>query len=202
MSARAFSIVVCVLLELSLRPAPVWAQSPEVTLADLDGSVIAITSVFQEKIIRNGEVRYPRLHTVWRITVGPGATVATSAQSTSVLPDGRSKVGQRKTGVYDLGKPQKGTARHDTVWVFADASLTRLRVFGDAGGDKMTIAFTRNDSGLHCTLSYPMTPEVGVGKIRKESAVDGTPIQILEYKLVSSTCQIAKGKEPVAAQKK
>jgi hypothetical protein len=38
----------------------------------------------------------------------------------------------------------------------------------------------------------PMARESGVGQIAKESAIDSTPIQILGFKLTSSSCSVAR----------
>jgi hypothetical protein len=67
-----------------------------------------------------------------------------------------------------------------------------LSVFPGAGGQKVTIAFTRGPDGLSCTFSRPLAPETGVGKIHKPSTIDGKPIQILEFKELSSSCHVAK----------
>jgi len=168
------------------------AHGQTVTLADLQGVVVDISAVVQERIIRSGQTMYPRLNIVGQLKVGPEDSLTQSFQTTSRLPDGRSKAGPHRSRTFTLGKPQI-VAGYDTLWLFSDGSLIRLQVHGQggaAGGNKMMIAFTRGQNDLGCTLSYPMTPEVGVGKIRKPSSVDGVPIQILEFKMVSSTCRV------------
>ena len=91
-----------------------------------------------------------------------------------------------------LGQPQKAGDGDDVLWLFSDGGLVRLRVHGNggAGGQLMRIAFTRGQDGLQCSFSFPMAPESGVGQIRKRSVIDGKPIQILEFKQVSSSCRV------------
>jgi hypothetical protein len=117
--------------------APAWSQA--VTLADLQGAVVHVGSVYQEKIVRNGRTICPELHTVGSIRVGPGESVITTFTS-SVDVSGRSRVGQTLSGTYALSQPKKTRAGDDTVWIFANGSLVRLRVYnagGGAGGNKM-----------------------------------------------------------------
>jgi hypothetical protein len=185
MSTRALWLTV----GLSLSPASASGQTT--ALSDLQGAVVDVSAVIQEKIIRNGETMFPRLHIAGRVAVEAEDRIATWFRTTSRLPDGRTKVGTPRQAVFTLGKPQK-TSMGDTVWLFSEDTLVRLRVYGGAGGEKMTIAFAPGQGGVGCTLAFPMMPEVGVGQIRKGSAVDGTPIQILEFKMLSSTCRVSK----------
>ena len=180
-------------LTLGLLFIAIPASAQGVTMADLNGATIQLGAVFQEKIIRNGQTMYPKLHFTGQVTVA-GNTITANAQATSVLPDGRTKVGAARSGTHTIGMPGKSAQGDDTVWVFSNGSLTRLRVHraGGAGGSKMTISFRRGPGGLLCNLSFPMARETGVGEIRKDAAVDDAPIKILEYKQISSSCQVAK----------
>lgn len=184
------SIVSACFLAFTLAPSA-WAQ--EVTLAELEGAIIDINAVHQEKIIRNGQLRSPELHTTGHLTIGAGSVITVQLQSSSVGPWG-TRVGPARSGTQTIGKPGKDSQGNDIVWVFSNGSLTRLRVYhtGGEGGQKMTIAFSRGPDGLRCTFSMPMARENGVGMIRKDAAVDDAPIQILEFRPVSSSCKVAK----------
>jgi hypothetical protein len=173
-------------------PSPAWSQP--VTLADIRGAVIDVSSVAQEKIRRSDRILSLQIRTTGQLTVGSGDTVAQSFQSSAIFPDGRTRGGQQRSGTFTLGRPKKTTTGDDAIWLFSNASLVRLSVHGKggAGGQKMTIAFTRGPDGLRCRFSMPMARESGVGDIRKDSAVDTTPIQILEFKQVSSSCRVTK----------
>jgi hypothetical protein len=171
---------------------PAWGQA--VTLAELQGAVLDVSAVHQEKMIRNGQTLYPRIHTTGQVTVGPGDTVTQSFQNTAVFPDGRTRAGPQRSGTFTLGKPKTTAVGDDALWLFSNGSLVRLRVHGrgGAGGHKMTIAFRRTPGGLTCAFSMPMARETGVGEIRKDAEIDGSRIQILEFKRISSSCRVAK----------
>jgi hypothetical protein len=188
---RVISAFACTVL-LMMRSAAVSGQ--EITFADLQGAAIDVHAVIQEKIIRDGQTRFPRLNIIGHLAVGPGETIATTFQTDAYSrTTGVTKTGPRKSAVHTLGQPQKAGDGDDVLWLFSDASLVRLRVHGEggAGGQMMRIAFTRGPDGLRCSFSFPMAPENGVGQIRKRSVIDGKPIQILEFKQVSSSCRVA-----------
>jgi hypothetical protein len=97
------------------------------------------------------------------------------------------------SGTFTLNKPTKNRAGDDLVWLFTNGSLVRLRVHGGgSGGQKLTIAFRRGSDGLHCAFSMPMARENGTGAIRKGSAIDGVPVEILSFQPVSSSCRVSK----------
>jgi hypothetical protein len=176
---------------VTLSPSA-WAEA--VSLADLEGAAIDISSVHQEKIIRNGQLRSPELHTTGHLTIGAGGTVTAQFQSTAVGAFG-TRVGATRSGTHTIGKPGKDNQGNDVVWIFANGTLTRLRVHhaGGEGGQKMTFVFRRSPDGLRCSFSMPFARETGgAGEIRKDAAVDGAPIQILEFRPVSSSCSVAK----------
>jgi hypothetical protein len=176
---------------VTLSPSA-WAQA--VSLTDLEGAVIDISAVHQEKIVRNGQLRSPELHTTGHLTIAAGGAVTAQFQSTAVGPRG-TRVGATRSGTHVIGQPGKDSQGNDTVWVFSNGTLTRLKVHhaGGEGGQKVTIAFRRGPDGLHCSFSMPFARETGgAGEIRKDAAVDGAPIQILEFRPVSSSCSVAK----------
>jgi hypothetical protein len=173
--------------------APAVAET--VTLAELQGIRIVFSSVHRERLIRNGEDFYVDLHTSGHVTVGPGETVTSSITSASVR-NGRSRPGRTLSGTFILGKPRNsgGGGGGDTVWLFSEGNLTRLRVYsdGEGGGQKLNVSFRRTPEGLRCSFSMPFARQDGQGSIRKGSAIDGVPITILEWKPISSSCQMTK----------
>jgi hypothetical protein len=178
---------------LTLLSVPAWSQ--EVTVTDVLGATINVTSTYREKIVRNGRTIPVELRTKGTIKIGQDKAVTSTFQSTATnLNNGRTRTGPEFTNTNALDKPSTGAA--DQVWTFADGSLVRLRVYtGDEseGGQKLTISFTRTSNGLACAYTMPMARENGTGRIRKRSVIDGAPIEILEFKLVGSACQVAKG---------
>src|SRR5580692_30258 len=116
---------------------PAWSQA--VTLADLQGSVITISAVHQEKIIRNGQPVNIQLTTTGRVTISSDKSISSQFQSISTNQDtGRTREGQAVTSSGALDSPSQGTAGNDILWTFINGSLVRLRVFsGGAGAQKM-----------------------------------------------------------------
>ena len=184
--------ITAIALGLVCLPAPAWSQS--VTLADLEGSVITLSENYRQKIVRDGEVKNVANHENGRVTIDADHSITEQWQSTSTnVRNGHSKTGPVRSGKRELDKPFQGTHGDDGVWTFDNGSLVRLRVFnGGAGGLKRTISFSRDASGLHCESVLVMAHETGVRGLTKASEIDDKPIQILEFKQVSSTCQIAK----------
>lgn len=172
-------------------PTPAWSQ--RVTLADLQGSVINVSAVHQERIIRNGQPMSVRVLTTGEIHVGPGKTIRSSFQNTATNErNGRSR-SAGVAGSFTLDAPKQAAQHYDVLWTFADSSLVRLRVFsGGAGAQKMAIRFRRTASGIACSFTSPMAREVGVGRIQKGSEIDHVPVEILEFKLVESSCRVSR----------
>jgi hypothetical protein len=170
-----------------------WAWAQAVSLADLEGANIDVGAVHHERIIKNGELRAFELHETGHLTIGAGGTVTVQFQLIAIGPRG-ARPGKTHSGTQTIGKPGKDSQGNDVVWIFANGTLTRLRVFhaGGAGGQKLTIAFKRGPDGLRCAFSAPFARENGVGEISRDAAFDDTPIQILEFKTVSTSCSVAK----------
>jgi hypothetical protein len=131
------------------------------------------------------------MRTVGRMIVGAQGVITTQFQSTVTGPRG-TIAGPLRSRTHTIGKPGKSGRGDDEVWVFSNESLQRLRVHqqGGAGGQMVTLAFSRGPDGLQCKFSRPWAHETGVRDIRVTSVIDDRPIQILEDKLVSSSCQI------------
>ena len=171
---------------------PAWPQT--VTRAEIEGAVITVAAVSREEIVRGGQQMTVELHTTGRVTVR-GGSIQSQFESTSVnQTTGRSRSGATGAMTSALDKPGQGAQGSDVLWTFTNGSLVRLRVFtGGAGGQKMTISFRHAANGLACSFSMPMAREVGVGRLHKGSAIDNTPIDILQFRTVSSNCSVSKG---------
>src|SRR5216683_2267223 len=187
---RAVKLSLFVFGTVTLSPSA-WAQA--VSLADLEGANIDVGAVHREKIIKNGRLREFELHQTGHLTIGAGGTITGQFQLIAVGPRG-ARPGATRSGTQTIGKPGKDSQGNDVVWVFANGTLTRLRVFhaGGAGGQKTTIAFKRGPDGVRSAFSMPFARENGVGEISRDAAFDDTPIKILEFKTVSTNCNVAK----------
>jgi len=190
-SLRSATMGAALGLGWSLLPAPGWGQT--VTLAELQGATVHFEAVHRERFIRGGQMRSGEIHTSGEVRIGPGDAITTSVGNTFVSEHG-SRAGPTGSGTFTLNKPAKNRAGDDLVWLFSDGSLVRLRVHGGggSGGQKLTLAFTRGADGLHCAFSMPFAREVGGGDIRKGSAIDGVPIEILSWQPAGSSCRVTK----------
>jgi len=186
-------------LGLSLVAVPAWGR--DVTLSDLNGVTVQVSGVFQQTLVRNAKTYSPRIYQTGSVTIEEN-TVRSTFQVTAIHPDGRRSVGpSRSIGPQTIGKPFKNISGNDTVWIFADGSLSRLIVHtaGGAGGSKLTIEFKQGPAGLACSFSQPVDMhENGVGDIRKNAGTDGMPLQVLQRKQISSQCTVAKAPETTA----
>jgi hypothetical protein len=185
---NAFVVIV------GLVALPSLARAQAVTLAELEGAVITFSAVHQQRLIRNGQEVSNRMTTSGHVTVKSGKIDGQIENAVSNQTTGRSHQGPTNAIGATLDQPTHGSQGNDAVWTFIDGSLVRLRVFsGGAGGQKMTISFQRRGNDLACSFSAAMAREVGVGEIRKASAIDNVPTQVLQFTQISSSCQVSKG---------
>jgi hypothetical protein len=193
MDARAlavFGVAVCA--------APAWSQT--VTFADLQGSVIEASVVYDQTVRWAGagrDVRQTRLQTDLRTVIGPGNAI-TDTWTVMVTSHRGTRQSTPETASYTLGRPQQvsNLGGGHAVWTFADGELTFLRTY-KTGGYKRTIAFARaaraagGAGGLTCTIRAPVAREEGAGEIRTESPFGGE-LEVLSRKQVSSTCRVTR----------
>src|SRR5215470_783114 len=175
-----------------------WAQ--DVTLSDLNGVTAQYRGVFQQTLVRNGKTFTPNVYVTGSVII-EGSTVRNSFQVTAIHPEGRRDVSPlRSGGTQTIGKPFKGRQGYDVVWTFADGSLSRLTVHtaGGAGGSKLAFEFKREPAGLACSFSNPVMRENGVGDVRRNAATDGKPLQVIQFRLISSSCTVSKTAESTA----
>jgi hypothetical protein len=188
--ARYITLMSALLLDVAAGSA----SAQVVTLEELVGTVIDVSTVHEEKMMgRNGRPITQQMHTTWHFTINTGGTINTQTQSTAVAPWG-TRVGPTRTGTFTIGKAGKAAHGNDQVWLFASGELRRLIAHheGGAGGSLTTIKFTRVPDGLRCSFSFHMALENGVGTIQKDAEIGDMPIEILEYKPLSSSCQVTK----------
>jgi len=196
--SRSKSDATWLIVGLLLAAVPAWAQ--EVTLSDLDGVTVQYRSVYQQTLVRNGRTFNPKVYQTGSVII-EGNTVRNSFQVTAIHPEGRRDVSPlRSGGTQTIGKPFKGRSGYDVVWTFADGSLNRLLVHtaGGAGGSKLAFEFKREPAGLACSFSNPVMRENGVGDVRRNAATDGKPLQVIQFRLISSSCTVSKTAESTA----
>jgi hypothetical protein len=113
--------------------------------------------------------------------------------STSHGPRG-AKDGPAFKGRVVLGKVNdaRNMDGGQSVWFFDEGALTSLRTYGNAGGYKRTITFSRDAKGLNCAVKASHVREEGVGRVATRSIVDSAPVTILSSKQSSSACKVSK----------
>jgi hypothetical protein len=177
---------------VALLSTPVWGQA--VTLASLEGATVEAAATFQQRIVVKGQPISQEMHVNAQVRFGSEGALNVQFQNTVVGPMG-TRAGPTRSANRTIGRPGKDTQGNDTVWIFADGTLTRLRVHheGGAGGQILRIAFSRSADRLHCSFSGAIAHESGVADVRTDSLIiNNLPVQIISNKQVSSTCHVTK----------
>lgn len=176
---------------LGLLPAAASAQA--VTLADLEGYVVDARIAIAQQLRREGREFPAQLDQRLRVKFLPDNAVDFEMSSTSQTPRG-SRQGPTQKGHTSLGKvvEAKNMDGGQAVWFFEDGALTSLRTYGNAGGYKRTITFTRDAKGITCSIVGSHVREDGVGRIETRSVIDNVPVTILSAKQASSACKLSK----------
>ena len=164
---------------LGLSPMAAFAQA--VTAADLEGHVVEVRIVMSQLIRREGRDIPVQLHQRLRVAFYVGNAVEWEMASTSHTPRG-PRPGPIRKGRLVLGKvvEAKNLDGGQAVWLFEDGALTSLRTFGNAGGYKRTIAFTRGEKGITCSATAAHVREESVGRVSTLSVIDNQPVTILK----------------------
>jgi len=180
---------------IAIIPALTWLSlvSPgvaqEITFDDLKGRTIEVTTV-QLRQIRTvrGEAQQRTTHFL-KTAVAPDGKILHSHTLNHETLSGPARTGSMThSGTFTLEKPQKfrdGTA----VFVFSEGSLVRLRTI-DTGGQRWTVAFTRDGDKFTCKADGGFAREDGRGAIQSTSSLTGNPVVILSVKPVSSNCRV------------
>lgn len=170
------------------------AHAQTVTPADLQGYAVDTRVVMDQRIRRDGRDINVQVHFRAQIAFEPDNVILFEFSSTSFGPRGSRQMPVQK-GRALLGKvvEPRNLDGGQVVWVFEDGALTTLRIFGNAGGFKRTISFTRDGAGAFtCTINAAHLREDGVGRVATRSPVDNAPVTILSSKQVSSSCKVSK----------
>lgn len=175
---------------------PVAAFAQAVTPADLEDYVVEARVVMDQQIRREGRDFPVQLHQRLRIAFLVGNAIEWEMSSTSHTPRG-PRQGPAQKGRLVLGKvvEAKNLDGGQAVWFFEDGALTSLRTYGNAGGYKRTISFTRDDSGMTCSIMASHVREEGVGRVATRSVIDNSPVTVLSSKQASSACKVSKRPE-------
>lgn len=184
--AMSWASVACLVFGLPALPTPSWGQS--VRFEELDGAVIDAIIVRQQWNRRNGKENSHVLQIDVKLVIGPDNRITMTTTSSSRGPWGVRQSPSQTTST--MLEQVKETGRGNTVWTFADGTLTFLRANTIAGAFRRDIAFASGDKGLRCTARDTIVSEKGAGNIVTFSVMDGHPMTILREKQISSTCLV------------
>jgi hypothetical protein len=184
--AMGWASIACLVFGLPTLSTSSWGQS--VTFSELDGTVIDATIVRQQWTRQEGRENSHVLQVDLKLVIGPDNRITMTTTSTSRGPWG-ARQGPTQTNSTVLEQVKEGS-RGNTVWTFADGTLTFLRANTIAGAFRRDIAFAGSDKGLKCTARDTIVREKGAGNIVTFSVIDGHPSTILREKLISSTCRV------------
>ncbi len=162
-----------------------------VTIADLQGAVVEVDLMQQERVKRDSQVRVRERHISGQIKIGPNETITTTLKNVNVRNE-QARGGDPRATQFTLGQQRKTGLDDDVIWLFSDGKLTRLRAFGGggAGGEKFIIAFEHGPNGIQCKFSMNLLIEEGKDAIQSRPRNRDTLVEILESKQVSSTCRV------------
>jgi hypothetical protein len=170
---------------------PVWSQN-EVTIADLQGSVIEARVVRGLVVRKNGREFPVRYQNDFRVVIGPGEQIHYTANAKNYTPSGiRPEKTRAGWSALERAVPINRDGGGHAVWIFRDSTLMTLRTFKE-GGFKRTITFARGSNGLRCTASETYARERGTGPVTMTAETDGVLVTIVSSKPISSTCRVTK----------
>jgi hypothetical protein len=178
------------------QPATTTTQPNDpVTFAELTGSVIEASVVRDQVVRREGKTFPVRMQNDVKFVIGPADRVQQSVTPISETHRSR-RIGATVTAPFQLEQSRSlaGRGGGEGVVTFTDGVLTFLRTF-KKGAFKRTIALSRGPDGLTCTAGETFAREEGVGNIVLNSGFDDTPVTIISYKQISSTCRVLKQSE-------
>ena len=166
-----------------------------VTFADLDGHVIEARFVREQENRRDGKTFSVTVRQNWMVSIGPEKAITFTVRSRVQGPRRVRDMGPL-SGSYTLDETREVETQGggNAIWTFADETLTFIRTYR-AGARRITFAFERGPDGLTCTAGFAFAREDGSGPLRLKGLASGRDTEIVQARLVSSTCRVAK-KDP------
>jgi hypothetical protein len=166
---------------------PAMPSSQAVTLSDFEGAKIhtkVVTEILAQRQGRQGQVTQ---EVDWQINVLPEQRISFTFHVTAQGPRG-TKASPVRGRTIKLDEPWP-TDNGEAVWQFKDGDLTFVR--SDPGGAvKTVVSLKRNGQNLTCATSTVFARERGKNGLVLNSPIDGAPVTILNWKPVSSTCDV------------
>lgn len=160
--------------------------APAVTIEELNGATIHVTTGYSMRVRRAGGEFPSQLTWSVRVKIGPEGKVTNSTTRIVTTPKGPQSRSHNASGT--IGKPGKGgTGVGNALWLLDGNKLTLLRTF-DTGGFKAEITL----NGSTCSVRAVMAREQGAGNTRRTDSVIGGPVEVLSSTPTSSSCRISR----------
>jgi len=165
-------------------------SSPQaVTLKDLESVRIHAKLVTEMLTQREGRQGPATQETDWQIYMEPEGRVSFSFRPTTRTARG-TRAGQIRATTAKLDEPWY-TENGQAVWQFKDGELTFVRSYKD-GAIRIIISLKQDGQNLACTATSAYAREQGKRGLVLNSPIDGVPVTILNWKQVSSSCQVTR----------
>jgi hypothetical protein len=177
---------------LLVAGADAVAGDQAVTFPDLDGGVIVLRVLRQQRIVRQGREFSHQFQSDWKIEIGPEDRILLTFTPTAYTPQG-TRTGKSNYGYFKLDQSRQVTTSGggEGIWQFDQGKLTFFRTFR-GGGLKLVVSLSGGTNGLACTVAETFMREEGVRGIVLESAIDGVPATVLSAKQISGDCRFTK----------
>jgi hypothetical protein len=175
----------------SFAPALSQTDSRPISFEELNGTTIEAVVTLAQKI-RNLKVNSVRNSNSRRtITLRiVGNTIEQANTNIVTGPNCRiigTNSGSRRAVVNEPRKRRHG----DDIWRFGDDRLDWLQIY-QSGARRITVVFKRDGSGFACSIDAGLAPEKGAGAVRAVSGISKEIVEVLESKMVDSSCQVRK----------
>jgi hypothetical protein len=173
-------------------PAP---SNQAVTFTDLEGAKIHAKLVTDMEAQRQGRQGPVTQEADWQIDVQPEEMISFNFRATSHTLRG-TKTSPVRARTVKLEEPWS-TPDGEAVWQFKDGDLTFVRSY-QGGAVRTIVSLKRDGQNLTCAANTIFARERGKNGILLNSAIDGAPVTILNWKPVSSSCEVT-AKKPDSA---
>jgi len=183
----------------NVTPPAAPPSNQAVTVADLEGANIHAKLVTEMLAQRNGRQGQVTQEADWQISVLPEQKIKFSFRATAHTPRGTKSSPTRGTTVK-LDEPWQ-TDNGEAVWQFKDGDLTFVRSH-QTGAVRTIVSLKRDGQKLTCATSMVFAKEQGKTGLVLTSPIDGAPVTILNWKSVSSSCEVTANKPDSAGADK
>jgi hypothetical protein len=188
------------LLAMSILVGSVWGQggdqanvtppvpsSQAVMLTDLKGAKIQVKFVTEILAERQGRRGTGIQEVDWQIYLEPDGRINFGFRASTRTPRG-TRAAPLRVAIQKLDDPWS-MDNGEAIFQFKDGDLTFVRSY-KSGAVRNIISLKRDGPNLTCSASHAFAREHGKSGMVLNSPIDGVPVTIFNWKLVSSTCDV------------